>query len=105
MYAEHVERKRSRLSAKSKTREYKKNRRETRETRSSKTRQLERRESRQYESGLGWTERLDVESTVDIPAPIVTPEVKQILPQPGLKKVVFDLETSSRGIFFLFLIF
>jgi len=56
VYTERLDRKRSRLSARSKTREYKKKRREQREKRSSKVRQLENREGIQYESGLGWNQ-------------------------------------------------
>lgn len=101
VYADRVEKKRLRLSAKSQTREYKKKRREQKETRSSKVRQLENREGVQYESGLGWNE--SVETAKDIPPPIVRPEIKQICPQTSLKKVVIDLETSSRGIFIFLL--
>ena len=101
MYAERLDRKRSRLSVKTKTREYKKKRREQREKRSSKVRQLENREGVQYESGLGWNENSD--SPVDqIPPATVRPEIKQVTPTTALKKVTIDLETSSRGIFIFF---
>ena len=100
MYAERLDRKRSRLSARSKTREYKKKRGEQREKRSSKVRQLENREGVQYESGLGWNENSD--SPVGIPPPTVRPEIKQVTPTTALKKVTIDLETSSRGIFIFF---
>jgi len=93
VYAERLDRKRSRLSARSKTREYKKKRREQREKRSSKVRQLENREGIQYESGLGWNENSD--SPVGIPPPTVRPEIKQVTPTTAL-------ETSSRGIFIFF---
>lgn len=99
-YSERVDRKRSKLSARSKTRQYKKKRRERRETRSSKVRQLEDREGVQYESGLGLRESLTL--PVEIPPPIVRPETETIVPQTGLKKVVIDLETSSRGISVIF---
>ena len=100
VYAERLDRKRSRLSARSKTKEYKKKRREQREKRSSKVRQLENREGVQYESGLGWNENSD--SPVEIPPPTVRPEIKQVTPATALKKVAIDLETSSRGIFIFF---
>lgn len=99
-YSERVDRKRSKLSARSKTRQYKKKRRERRETRSSKVRQLEDREGVQYESGLGLRESLTL--PVEIPSHIVRPEFETIVPQTGLKKVVIDLETSSRGISVIF---
>lgn len=99
-YSERVDRKRSKLSARCKTRQYKKKRRERRETRSSKVRQLEDREGVQYESGLGLRESLTL--PVEIPSPIVRPETERIVPQTGLKKVVIDLETSSRGISVIF---
>ena len=95
-YSERVDRKRSKLCARSKTRQYKKKRRERRETRSSKVRQLEDREGVQYESGLGLRESSTL--PVEIPPPIVRPETETIVAQTGLKKVVIDLETSSRGI-------
>ena len=95
-YSERVDRKRSKLSARSKTRKYKKKRRERKETRSSKVRKLEDREGVQYESGLGFSESLTL--PVEIPPPIVRPETETIIPQIGLKKVVIDLETSSQGI-------
>lgn len=95
-YSERVDRKISKLSARSKTKQYKKKRREQRETRSSKVRQLEDREGVQYESGLGLSERLTL--PVEIPPPIVRPETETIVPQTGFRKVVIDLQTSSRGI-------
>ena len=93
MYAERLDRKRSRLSARSKTREYKKKRREQREKRSSKVRQLENRKGVQNENS---------DSPVEIPPPTVRPEIKQVTPATALKKVAIDLETSSRGIFIFF---
>ena len=53
-YADRVDRKVSRLSSHSKSREYKKRRIERKEQRTSKTKQLEHREGKKYESGLGF---------------------------------------------------
>lgn len=88
----------SRLSARSKTREYKKKRRETREGRNSKIRQLENREGTQYESGLGYRKE-SLESEIEIPPPSCCspPQVQKVPATSGLRKVVIDLETSSRG--------
>lgn len=66
-----------------------------------KVQQLDDRQSVQYESGLGLSESLAL--PVEIRPPIVQPEIEKITPQTGLKKVVIDLETSSRGISVLFL--
>jgi len=61
-------------------------------TRLSKTKQLETRESAQYESGMGY---LPVTEAVEIPPPpknsVVPLDIKD------LTKIVFDVETSSRG--------
>lgn len=100
-YPERVDRKISKLSTRSKTRQYKKKRREQRETRSSKVRQLEDREGVQYETRLSLSERLTL--PVEVPPPIVRPETETIVPQTGFRKVVIDLETSSRGISVIFL--
>ena len=80
-YSERVDRKRSKLSARSKTRQYKKKRRERRETRSSKVRPLEDREGVQYESRLGLSKSLTL--PLEIPPPIVRPETETIVPQTG----------------------
>lgn len=81
-----------------KTREYKKKRRETREGRNSKIRQLENREGTQYESGLRYRKE-SLESEIEIPPPSCCspPQVQKVPATSGLRKVVIDLETSSRG--------
>ena len=61
-------------------------------TRSSKTKQLETREGAQYESGMGY---LPVTESVEIPPPTNNSVVQ--LDIKDLTKIVFDLETSSRG--------
>lgn len=99
-HADRIDKKMSLLSARSKTRECKKKRRERREGRNCKTKQLENREGEQYKTGLGYRkESLDQESEIEIPPPTCCspPQVQKVPPTAGLKKVVIDLETSSRG--------
>lgn len=86
----------SRLSSLSKSREYKKQRRYRKEKRTSKTKQLENREGKQYESGLGFrNESPDAQG--EIPPPMTLSDRRKISSAEELKRVVIDLETSSRG--------
>lgn len=85
MYAYGLERKRTKLSPRSKTREYKKKRREQRERKGFKVRLQENREGVHYE--VFWDRGENLESLLEIPSPIIRPEVKQVTPTTALKKV------------------
>ena len=98
-YADRIDRKVSRLSNLSKSREYKKRRRERKEQRTSKTKQLEHREGKQYESGLmGFRNESPDAAQGEIPPPMTLSESRKVLSAEELKRVVIDLETSSRAI-------
>lgn len=77
------------------TREFKRKRRARKEQRLAKTKQLETREGPQYETGLGY--RCENEMAGEIPPPYQPPEHKEVSLPNVRTKVVFDLETSSRG--------
>ena len=93
-HSKKVDRKIARLRKKESTKEYKKIKRHRKEKRSSKTKQLEVREGQQYQSGMGYRNNV----LEEIPPCVQIPEVKQVSITKDLKRVVFDLETSSRGI-------
>ena len=59
----------------------------------SKTKQAETREGSQYQSGMGY---LPETEAVEIPSP-PKPCVSSMVPEQDYIKIVFDLETSSRG--------
>ena len=91
-YAKKANRKISKLREKERTKEYKKKRRHRKENRNAKTKQLEVREGPQYRSGLGYRNHV----LEEILPPVQFPEVRQVSTK-DFKRVVFDLETSSRG--------
>lgn len=82
-----------------KTREFKRKRRDRHNKRTTKVRQLEVREGTQYQSGLGFSSNQQA-STEQIPQPTTPPKIRQAcISEKDYKKVVFDLETTSRGTF------
>lgn len=97
--AERIDRKNSKLSLKTKTREYKTKRRERKEKRTTKNRQVENREGDQYQTGMGLRNESCSDQQREIPPPAALPEVKKINPAitSDIKRVFIDLETSSRG--------
>lgn len=87
-----------------KTRAFKRKRRDRHNKRATKVRQLEVREGTQYQSDMGFSSNQQ-ESTEQIPQPTTPPKIRQACTsEKGFKKVVFDLETTSRGTFIFKLI-
>ena len=74
--------------------EFKRKRRARKEQRSSKTKQLEMRDGPQYETGLGYCNASAVE---EIPPYVKPPDLERVSSPDIHSKIVFDLETSSRG--------
>ena len=88
-----------RLRVLEKTRAFKRKRRDKHNKRSTKVRQLEVREGTQYQSDMGFNSSVQ-ESTEQIPQPTIPPQIIQACTsEKDFKKVVFDLETTSRGTF------
>ena len=88
-----------RLRVLEKTRAFKRKRRDRHNKRATKVRQLEVREGTQYQSDMGFSSNQQ-ESTEQIPQPTTPPKIRQACTsEKDFKKVVFDLETTSRGIF------
>ncbi|KAJ7333740.1 hypothetical protein OS493_015828 [Desmophyllum pertusum] len=86
-----------RLRVIEKTREFKTKRRDRHNKRTRKVRQLEVRKGTQYQSGLGFSSNQQA-STEQIPQPITPPKIRQACTsEKEYKKVVFDLETTSRA--------
>ena len=87
-----------------KTREFKSKRRDRQKKRATKVRQLEVREGTQYQSGLGFSSNQQ-ESLEEIPQPTTPPKITQACTsEKAYKKIVFDLETTSRGTLLLTII-
>lgn len=88
-----------RLRVVEKTRAFKRKRRDKHNKRATKVRQLEVREGTQYQSDMGFNSSVQ-ESTEQIPQPTIPPQIIQVCTrEKEFKKVVFDLETTSRGTF------
>ena len=88
-----------RLRVVEKTRAFKRKRRDKHNKRATKVRQLEVREGTQYQSDMGFNSSVQ-ESTEQIPQPTIPPQIIQACTsEKDFKKVVFDLETTSRGNF------
>ena len=82
-----------------KTRAFKRKRRDRHNKRATKVRQLEVREGTQYQSDMGFNASQQ-ESTEQIPQPTIPPKISQACTsEKDFKRVVFDLETTSRGTF------
>ncbi|XP_074635829.1 maternal protein exuperantia-like [Acropora palmata] len=86
-----------RLRVVEKTRAFKRKRRDKHNKRATKVRQLEVREGTQYQSDMGFNSSVQ-ESTEQIPQPTIPPQIIQACTsEKDFKKVVFDLETTSRA--------
>ena len=80
-----------------KTGAFKRKRRDMHNKRATKIRQV--REGTQYQSDMGFNSSVQ-ESTEQIPQPTIPPEIIQACTsEKDFKRVVFDLETTSRGTF------
>ena len=88
-----------RLRVVEKTRAFKRKRRDKHNKRATKVRQLEVREGTQYQSDMGFNSNVQ-KSTEQIPQPTIPPQtIQACTSEKDFKRVVFDLETTSRGTF------